>query len=362
MNIQSIPVNFKDVAYPIYIGSQLLTENLLRQHIRGHQAMIVSNETVASLYSSLVKQSLHDLPCDEILLPDGEQYKNLAQLQRIWDALANHAHHRDTTLIALGGGVIGDITGFAAACYQRGVDFIQIPTTLLAQVDASIGGKTAINHSKGKNLIGAFHQPRAVIIDIDTLKTLPQREYNAGIAEIIKAALICDAEFFTWLENNISALLQQNKEVTITAIKRACEIKRDIVMVDEKEISGERALLNLGHTFAHAIETTLGYGEWLHGEAVAAGLVLAAQLSYQQGWIPQQDLLRIQQLLERIPLPTTLPKNISIDNFLSCMQMDKKVLAGKLRLILLSAIGKATLTDQLTWDDVRMVVNSVDNP
>ncbi len=355
--MQSIPVNFKEIAYPIYIGSQLLTKNLLRQHIHGNQVMIISNETVASLYLSSVKQSLQDLACDEILLPDGEQYKNLAQLQRIWDALASHQHHRDTTLIALGGGVIGDITGFAAACYQRGVNFIQIPTTLLAQVDASIGGKTAINHSKGKNLIGAFHQPSAVIIDIDTLKTLPQREYCAGIAEIIKAALICDPVFFTWLETNMPALLQQNKDITTTAIKRACEIKRDIVIADEKEISGERALLNLGHTFAHAIETTLSYGEWLHGEAVAAGIMLAAKLSYHQGWLSQQDLTRVQNLLERVPLPTALPKNISLDNFLSSMQMDKKVLAGKLRLILLPAIGKAALTDQLTIDDVKLILS-----
>lgn len=356
---QSIPVNLKENPYPIYIGSQLIQDAaLLKRHIAGKQVMIVTNDTLAPLYLSTLKNSLSDLQCDEILIPDGEQYKNLAQVQRIWDALIAHQHHRDTTLIALGGGVIGDMTGFAAACYQRGVNFIQIPTTLLAQVDASIGGKTAINHSKGKNLIGAFHQPRAVIIDVATLKTLPKREYNAGIAEIIKAALIKDTAFFAALEQHIAALVNQQSDTTIAAIKRACEIKRDIVVVDEKEISGERALLNLGHTFGHALETTLGYGEWLHGEAVAVGLVLAAKLSYQQGFISQQDVLRIQHLLTQVPLPTTLPASLPIDTFLSAMTMDKKVLAGKLNLIVLSAIGKATMTDQFTINDVKSSLTS----
>lgn len=359
MNLQSITVNLKENAYPIYLGSQLLDdENLLRRHLLAKQVMIVTNETIAPLYLPRIEKAFLSLQCDALILPDGEQYKNFSQCQRIWDALANHTHHRDTTLIALGGGVIGDMTGFAAACYQRGVGFIQIPTSLLAQVDASIGGKTAVNHSKGKNLIGAFHQPQAVIIDIEILKTLPQREYNSGIAEIIKTALIADQAFFVWLENNISRLMQQNADTTIIAIKRACEIKRDIVIADEKETQGNRALLNLGHTFAHAIENTLGYGEWLHGEAVAVGLVLAAKFSYLQGWLSQHDVSRIQHLLECIPLPTTLPKNIAVETFLSAMQLDKKIISGQLRLILLTAIGKAVVADQFNIEDVKSAIST----
>lgn len=352
----TLSVCLKENSYPIYIGSGLLKETeLLQEHLVKKQVLIVTNQTIAELYLDRVQKALPD--ADQLLLPDGEQYKNLAQLERIWDALAQHHHHRDTTLIALGGGVIGDMVGFAAACYQRGVGFIQIPTTLLAQVDSSIGGKTAVNHTIGKNLIGAFYQPRAVIMDVDTLKTLPDREFNSGLAEIIKVALIRDAAFFHWLEENISALMHRDSKILITAIKRACEIKCEIVIKDEKEL-GERALLNLGHTFGHAIEKVLNYGEWLHGEAVAVGLSLAAQLSQQQKKLSAADVLRIQTLLQKAALPIHLPKNIVIEDLLAAMQMDKKIADSKLRLVLLDAIGNATLTNQLTITDIEPLLKS----
>lgn len=349
-------------SYPIYIGENLLTNaEIFSKHLVAHQAMIVSNKTVADLYLNKVKSTLTGKQCDSILLPDGEQYKNLQNLTKIFDALLEKHHHRNTTLIALGGGVIGDMTGFAAACYQRGVAYIQVPTTLLAQVDASIGGKTAINHPLGKNMIGAFHQPRCVIIDIATLNTLPAREFNAGLAEIIKAALIHDADFFVWLEKHLQKLLSKDPASLIYAIERACAIKAEIIAADEKEISGKRALLNLGHTFGHALEQNLGYGEWLHGEAVAAGIVLAADLSQRLGWLTTDELQRIKKLLSVIPLPIQLPAKLQYDKMFTSMAVDKKMLDAELKLVLLKAIGKAELIHKVSAGQVRQVLedNSV---
>lgn len=344
-------------SYPIYIGETLISNaKLLAKHIVAQRAMIVSNKTVGALYLEKIEAALEPKSTDAILLPDGEQYKNLQTLEKIFDALLKKRHHRNTTLIAVGGGVICDMTGFAAACYQRGVSFIQIPTTLLAQVDASIGGKTAVNHPLGKNMIGAFHQPRCVIVDIATLNTLPTREFNAGLAEIVKAALIRDADFFVWLEKNIKKLLAKDPQSLIYAIERACTIKAQIVAADEKEISGTRALLNLGHTFGHALEQNLGYGKWLHGEAVAAGLVLAADLSARSGWISVDELRRIKELLSVIPLPIQLPAKLQYDKMLASMAVDKKMLDAEMKLVLLKAIGKAELIYKVNTRQVRQVL------
>lgn len=355
MKTEQLAVNTNDSFYPIYIGENLLQNAaLFRHYIKAHQVMIITNETITPLYLNSLKTISHGLQCDIFVLPDGEKYKDLTHLGFILNELAARNHHRDTTLIALGGGVIGDITGFAAACYQRGVDFIQVPTTLLAQVDASIGGKTAVNLTEGKNLIGAFHQPKAVIIDLATLRTLPDREFKAGIAEIIKAALICDDKFFDKLEENLPHLLQRDPNLLQAVIKRACEIKRDIVITDEKEIRGERTLLNLGHTFAHAIERLLGYGDCLHGEAVAIGLVLAAKFSHQQEFLDSATVKRIYRLLEQIPIPINLPEAIDYNTLLSTMYMDKKVLNERLRLVLLKRIGKAVISNQVTHKELKL--------
>ena len=346
MKIERINVHINDHSYAIHIGDNLLKDSsLLQGYINANQVMIVSNETVMAFYLDPLKVIYRDFQYDTIILPDGELYKTLKYWEHILNKLAAHGHHRDTTLIALGGGVVGDITGFAAACYQRGVDFIQLPTTLLAQVDASIGGKTAVNHPLGKNLIGAFHQPKAVIIDLNTLKTLPEREFKAGIAEIIKAALIMDNNFFNVLENNLSALLKRDFNFLQAVIKRVVEIKKDIVTADEKESIGKRVLLNLGHTFAHAIEQLLSYRQWLHGEAVSTGLVLAAQLSYHKNWLDLESVQRICRLLTKISLPIQLPRSINISTLLSAMHMDKKVANKHLRLILLKRIGNAVIEE-----------------
>lgn len=353
MEFITINATYPGGQYPIYIGTHLL-ENpaLLQRHVHAKQVMVVTNETLAPLYLSRLEQAFQDYQYDQLIIPDGEQYKTLTQMSAILDALIAKKHHRDTTLIALGGGVVGDMTGFAAACYQRGVAFIQIPTTLLSQVDASIGGKTAVNHPAGKNLIGAFHQPSAVIIDIHTLNSLPAREFQAGIAEIIKAALIQDTHFFHWLEKNIELLLARDEKILCHAIARACEIKRDIVAQDEKE-QNQRALLNLGHTFAHAIEQNLGYGRWLHGEAVGVGLILAANLSVATDRLSTSDAERIYKLIQKSNLPTELPNELKYDKLLSAMQGDKKVLANKLRFVLLSAIGRAEITQDITAAQIK---------
>lgn len=350
----------KESRYPIYIGLDLLNQKkLLHQYIEGSQIMIVTNETIAPFYLAPLKTIFEDVQCDQCLLPDGEQFKDIKQWQEILNKLIAVNHHRNTTLIALGGGVIGDLTGFAAACYQRGVDFIQLPTTLLAQVDASLGGKTAINHPLGKNLIGAFHQPKAVIIDLNTLYTLPPREFNSGIAEIIKTALIYDKKFYLDLETNITFLLRRDLDYLQTTIKRACEIKRDIVSADVKEKTSQRTLLNLGHTFSHAIEQVLGYGYWLHGEAVAVGLILAAELSSYLGLIRSDEVNRIRKLLQQIPLPTQLPKEIVEDSLLVAMHQDKKVMNNHLRLVLLKQIGSAFVASQINDDILKLFFSSL---
>lgn len=344
--MQTLSVDLGERSYPIYIGGQLLGQTqLIRSHITDHQVMIITNDTVAPLYLDTVKSSLVGLECQIVVLPDGEQYKNLEVLKQIFDALLQHRFGRQCTLVALGGGVIGDMTGFAAACYQRGVSFIQIPTTLLAQVDASIGGKTGVNHALGKNMIGAFHQPRCVIVDIDTLSSLDSRQLKAGLAEVIKVSLIQDNAFFQWLKGNIQALLACEPKALAYAIENSCYNKAQIVTADERE-SGIRALLNLGHTFGHAIETGMGYGQWLHGEAVGMGMMLAANLSMQQGWLSKTELTQIETLIAEAGLPTRLPAQMNYQRFMDLMAVDKKVMAGKLRLILLRAIGQAIVTDE----------------
>ena len=354
MKTECISINVNNQNYFIYIGENLLqNRSLLRHYVKGHQVMIVSNETVAAFYLNSLKAIYYDYQCDTSVLPDGEQYKTIEQWEYIFQKLIFNHHHHDTTLIALGGGVIGDITGFAAACYQRGVGFIQLPTTLLAQVDASIGGKTAVNHPMGKNLIGTFYQPTVVIIDLNTLNTLPEREFRAGLAEVIKAALIMDEKFFTDLENNIAYLLQRDFKYLKTIIRRSVEIKCDIVSTDEKEKSGKRVLLNLGHTFAHAIEQLLGYGQWLHGEAVSVGLVLSAKLSHHKNWLDIESVQRICRLLIQISLPIYLPESINIDTLLSVMYMDKKVMNEQMHLVLLDRIGHAFITNQITNGELK---------
>jgi 3-dehydroquinate synthase len=357
MNIQPLmlKVDLGDRSYPVFIGENLFTQDLLRRYIRGKQVLIVSNPTVAGFYLDATKSACSDLQCDIALVPDGEEYKTLATVNEIFDTLVAHKHRRSTTLIALGGGVIGDMTGFAAACYQRGADFIQIPTSLLAQVDAAIGGKTAVNHPKAKNMIGTFYQPRCVIVDINTLKTLPDRELRAGIAEIVKSALIWDADFFEWLEKNILKMLARDSRSLVYAIERSCAIKIKIVTMDEKE-ADIRALLNLGHTFAHAIELEQGYGVWLHGEAVAIGIVLAADLSHRLSWFEKDSLLRVKNLLTMAELPIRLPQSSSETKLLDYMGIDKKRDDGGLRFVLLKGIGNAILTTDIDKSLVQKVV------
>lgn len=320
----SLKVNLGERSYPICIGQNLLEQSeLLTQHIPGNSALIVSNETVAPLYMDAVENSLSGIRYKTLVLPDGEEHKNLNVLNTIYDCLLQNKLDRNTTLIALGGGVIGDITGFAAASYQRGVHLIQIPTTLLSQVDSSVGGKTAVNHPMGKNMIGAFYQPKAVIADTNTLNTLEDRQLSSGIAEVIKYGLIRDTEFLEWLEQNIDKLLDRDPAALSYAIERSCQNKAEIVAADEKE-SGQRALLNLGHTFGHAIETGMGYGAWLHGEAVASGMVMAARLSNKLGWISETDVDRIIDIIERANLPVKAPDKMSADKFIDLMSLDKK--------------------------------------
>lgn len=340
-----VNVDLGERSYPIYIGSGLLeNRELFSTHIPGKHVLIITNPTVAGFYLQTVENSLSSYNYNTLLLPDGEKFKTLDTLNLIFTELLKKQYGRKSTLIALGGGVIGDITGFSAACYQRGISFIQIPTTLLAQVDSSVGGKTAVNHALGKNMIGAFHQPLCVIADTAVLSTLPERELSAGLAEIIKYGLITDKKFFHWLQKNISKLMARDPETLAYAIECSCLNKASIVETDEKE-SGLRALLNLGHTFGHAIETYLEYEGWLHGEAVAAGIAIAAQLSHLHGWISQIDVTNINQLLHAADLPTRPPKGMSADVFLELMQRDKKVIEGKLRLILLKQIGEAIICD-----------------
>jgi len=342
--MQTLEVDLGDRSYPIHIGPGLLgNEGLLTPHIHGNQVMIVSNETVAPLYLEQVKAACEGFKCDVVILPDGESFKTLESVNLIFDALLKARHNRTTTLIALGGGVVGDITGFAAASYQRGVNFIQIPTTLLSQVDSSVGGKTGVNHALGKNMIGAFHQPQCVIADTETLNTLPIRELRAGFAEVIKYGLICDPDFFDWLEQSYKLVLARDTEALIYTLERSCKNKAQVVAQDERE-SGIRAILNLGHTFGHAIETDQGYGNWLHGEAVAAGMVMATDLSARLGWISKADAQRSRALIDAVELPTLPPKEMTPERFMELMAVDKKVLDGALRLVLLKGIGNAVIS------------------
>jgi len=351
----TLQVDLAERSYPITIGEGLLKDDaLLRQHIGSGQLMVVTNETIAPLY---LEPLLAKMPsAHSIILPDGEQYKKLATVERVFEALLNQRHNRSTTLIALGGGVVGDMTGFAAACYQRGVRFIQIPTTLLAQVDSSVGGKTGVNHALGKNMIGAFHQPASVLIDTDTLSTLPSREYQAGLAEVIKYGLICDADFFVWLEDNIAALMARNQAVLQYAIARSCENKAKVVAADERE-GGIRAILNLGHTFGHAIETATQYKTWLHGEAVGFGMIMALDLSMRLGLIKASELRRAIGLIAAAGLPVSAPDNLpDTDAMMALMGMDKKVLDGQLRLVLLRAIGEAFISNDFDTDLLKQTL------
>jgi 3-dehydroquinate synthase len=341
--MKELLVELGDRSYPIYIGSGLLSQSeLFAKHIKSKQVVVVTNETIAPLYLNAVLNNLQGYTVETVILPDGEQFKTLEFVTQIFDKLLACKFSRNATLIALGGGVIGDMGGFAAACYQRGIPFLQIPTTLLAQVDSSVGGKTGVNHPLGKNMIGAFYQPQCVIADADVLDTLDDRQLSAGLAEVIKYGLIRDAEFFEWLENNIDALLARDKQALAYAIERSCMNKAEIVAEDETE-SGVRATLNLGHTFGHAIETGAGYGQYLHGEAVAIGTCQAADLSKRKGWLNDNDIARIIALFKKAKLPVLAPEQIDADRYLELMAVDKKNVDGQIRLILLEKIGRATL-------------------
>jgi 3-dehydroquinate synthase len=351
--MKTINVDLDDRSYPIVIGRALLNGGFdISEHVCGEDCLVVSNETVAPLYLDRLKPNLGGRKISSISLPDGESFKTIATMQMILDELVNLGANRDTTVIALGGGVVGDIAGFAAACYLRGVAFVQVPTTLLAQVDSSVGGKTGVNHEKGKNLIGAFHQPGLVLIDTDTLDTLPLREFRAGLAEVIKYGAICDATFFTWLESNMAGLLGRDPELLAHAIQRSCELKAEVVAEDERE-SGRRAILNFGHTFGHAIEHCMGYGEWLHGEAVAAGMVMAAELS----GIGATDLGRLTALLAAAGLPTRAPE-ISSERWFEAMGLDKKVQKKRLRFVLLRSLGDAGITTEYDQSRLRELIGA----
>ncbi|MHB1236695.1 MAG: 3-dehydroquinate synthase [Gallionella sp.] len=342
--MQTLSVGLGERSYPIHIGSGLLDRaELLQAHVPRKRVAIVSNTTVAPLYLEKLQHTLQTAGIGSVavILPDGEEYKNSGTLNLIYDALLKNRCERSTPLIALGGGVVGDMTGYAAATYLRGVPFIQVPTTLLAQVDSSVGGKTGINHPLGKNMIGAFYQPQLVLADTDTLNTLPDNELSAGLAEVIKYGLIRDLPFLEWLEQNMDKLLARDTAALQYAIARSCRNKADVVAADERE-SGERALLNLGHTFGHAIESGMGYGVWLHGEGVAAGTIMAADLSQRLGWIDAQDVARIRKLFERAGLPVIAP-DLGTDKYLELMGLDKKVEGGKMRFVLLRQVGRAVV-------------------
>ncbi|MDD2819609.1 MAG: 3-dehydroquinate synthase [Candidatus Nanopelagicales bacterium] len=343
--MQTLNVGLGERSYPIYVGDDLLrVEHLLSPFLFGKRAIIVSNTTVAPLYMEMLVEGLtkQGVLCDRIVLPDGEKFKNSKTMDIIYEGLLRSHSERTTPIIALGGGVVGDMVGFAAATYLRGVPFIQIPTTLLAQVDSSVGGKTGINHPLGKNMIGAFYQPRVVLADTRTLDTLPDRELYAGLSEVIKYGLIRDLPFLEWLEQNMEKLLQRDKDALQYAIVRSCQNKAEVVGNDERE-SGERALLNLGHTFGHAIESGMGYGVWLHGEAVAAGMMMAADLSHRMGWLQSEEVGRIGSLLRCAKLPVKGPR-MAAEKYLELMGLDKKVAAGKIRFVLLKKLGKAVMT------------------
>ena len=350
--MERLRIDLGERSYPILIGPGLLHDAaVVGASVAARDVLVVTSTTVAPLYLARLERSLEGKRIASVALPDGEQYKTLETLARVFDALVERRLNRDACVVALGGGVVGDMAGFAAACYQRGVDYVQVPTTLLAQVDSSVGGKTGVNHPGGKNLIGAFHQPRAVIADTDTLATLPPREFRAGLAEVIKYGLIADAGFPGWIEAHLDALLRLDGAALAHAIRRSCEIKAEIVAEDERE-HGRRALLNLGHTFGHAIETATGYGEWLHGEAVGTGMLMAADLSCRLGWIGAADVVRIRTLLERAGLPVAAP-SIGAARALELMGMDKKVLAGRIRLVLMRKVGEGVVSGDYAADALQ---------
>lgn len=341
--MDTLRVELGSRSYPILIGAGLLARaDLLSQHVPGRDVLLVSNTTVAPLYAAALRQGLGDRRVVEVTLPDGEEHKTLATISRVLDVLVANRFARDGTVVALGGGVVGDMAGFAAACYQRGVAYVQVPTTLLAQVDSSVGGKTGVNHPGGKNLIGAFHQPVSVLADTQTLKTLPPRELRAGLAEVIKYGLISDEALFGWLEQNMDRLLAHDAAALSHVVRRSCEIKAEIVGRDERE-QGDRALLNLGHTFGHALESTTGYTRWLHGEAVGAGLLMAATMSREAGLFPADYVERLRRLLVRTGLPTEA-RDVRADVVLEHMRIDKKVKSGRIRLVLLKSIGASFVT------------------
>lgn len=356
---QKLKVELKERSYEIHVGNGLLdTCELLIPHLPKKRAAIISNTTVAPLYLQSLQNKLNNAGVESVslILPDGEQYKSIDTLNLIYNGLLQHRCERSTPLIALGGGVIGDMTGFAAATYLRGVPFIQIPTTLLSQVDSSVGGKTGINHPLGKNMIGAFYQPLIVLADVSVLSTLPDKELSAGLAEVIKYGLIRDVDFLVWLEENMEALVNRDTEALKHAITRSCKNKAEIVGIDELE-SGERALLNLGHTFGHAIESGMGYGVWLHGEAVAAGTVMAADLSHRMGWLDQKDVDRIKNIFTRAGLPVVAP-NLGVEKYLDLMGMDKKVEGGKIRFVLLKAVGRAVIESEVPTERLKQTIES----
>lgn len=357
----TVEVELGDRTYPIYIGSGLLAGGeLLRKHVPGNTALVVTNETVAPLYLDRVVAALSEggeIRVETVVLPDGEEHKNVDVLMKVFDKALDARLDRQTTFVALGGGVIGDMTGFAAASYQRGVHFVQIPTTVMAMVDSSVGGKTGVNHPAGKNMIGAFYQPRCVLIDTDTLSTLPDREYASGMAEVVKYGLIRDADFFEWQERNVDALMARDGDVVVRAIERSCVNKAEVVALDEKE-GGVRATLNLGHTFGHAIETGIGYGEWLHGEAVSVGMVMAADMSERLGWTDESIARRTLDLLKKFNLPVDVPECMTVETFEKLMAVDKKAANGKLRLILLKGdLGGCVFTADF---DKRVLAETLD--
>ncbi|MDD2742919.1 MAG: 3-dehydroquinate synthase [Rhodocyclaceae bacterium] len=357
--MQTLTVSLGERSYPIHVGTDLLSRaELLLPHLKQKKVLVVTNTTVAPLYLDRLMATLTGAGVSalSVVLPDGEQYKTWETLNLIFDALLGAHCERSTTLIALGGGVIGDMGGFAASCYQRGMPFIQVPTTLLSQVDSSVGGKTAINHPLGKNMVGAFYQPQLVLADISTLDTLPDRELCAGLAEVIKYGLIRDPDFFVWLEANVESLLARDREALAFAVNRSCSNKAEVVANDERE-TGERALLNLGHTFGHAIETGMGYGEWLHGEAVSAGTLIALELSRRMGLLTVDDVFRVKNLFVRAGLPVCGPK-LGAARYLELMRHDKKVQDGKLRLVLLKGIGQAVISDAARESDILDAIDA----
>ncbi len=355
--MKTLNLDLQEKSYPIYIGQDLLLEgDLLTKHISGKQIMIVTNTTVAPLYLQKVQNLLSSFELAQVILSDGEKYKTLDTLNCIFNALLEHRFDRSCTLIALGGGVVGDITGFAAASYQRGVNFIQIPTTLLSQVDSSVGGKTGVNHPLGKNMIGAFHQPKCVLIDINTLDTLDNQQYSAGMAEVIKYGLLGHLNFFNFLQENIKDLMDRDTSLMAEIIYQSCQHKANIVAQDELEV-GKRTLLNLGHTFGHAIENTLGYGTFLHGEAISVGMLMTARLSQLEGHLSGNQVAQVQDLLEKANLPISIVGKISTFAFMKAMSVDKKVINGNIRLILLKELGRAFICDDYQNQLLNQVIN-----